>query len=693
MEKQVVIEEFAKKQFNEKVMRSSLPLSVFKKYQQALCHETEIDRETADAIAHAMKIWAIDLGATHFCHWFQPMTGLTAEKHESFIQMDGEGEPIARLSGKSLLKGETDGSSFPNGGLRTAFEARGYTYLDITSYAFVRGHVLFIPCVFVSYTGAKLDQKLPLLVALEKMNVNAAKILRKLGYDGFKSVKAMIGLEQEYFLVDKAQALMRPDIVFTGKTLFGESMPKDQGMNDHYFGALTERVSSFMKEVNQKCWEVGIYASIEHNEVAPGQYEFVSIYNNVNVAVDQNMVVMDILKRMALRHDLICLLNEKPFDGVNGSGKHNNFSLMTDTGMNLFELGEDHSSNLRFLVFATAFIQAVDRYATLIRMACSDAGNDYRLGGHEAPPAIVSVFLGDHLHRVFEELANRPNVTPLEFEKLYSPINNLSALPLDITDRNRTSPVSFTGNKFEIRILGSSRNPAALNTVLLAGIAEALGEIDLKLKDIEPEKLSEGIIKLAHEILSCHHRVLFAGDGYKKEWAEEAARRGLENYPHYIDSVETLKTPLVRRMLSSLNVLSEAEIDARYEIYYTEFIETVLTQGKTLVSMVDKGIIPALIKTAALYKSTAIAMNGSATAIAKRSAECGRLIDELDRHNELLSAGIKLASGNHSKKEKAEMCVHSIRPLLQEIKDLCNQAERILPKEYYPYPTLSDLIV
>jgi len=336
MEKQVIIEEFAIKQFNEKVMRNLLPLSVFKKWQQAVCNETQIDRETADAIAHAMKIWAIDLGATHFCHWFQPMTGLTAEKHESFVQMDSEGQPIGRLSGKSLLKGETDGSSFPNGGLRTAFEARGHTYLDITSYAFVRGHVLFIPCVFVSYTGAKLDHKLPLLVALEKMNANASKVLKKLGYQNFKSVKAMIGLEQEYFLVDKEQALKRPDIVFTGKTLMGESMPKDQGMNDHYFGALTERVSSFMKEVNQKCWEVGIYASTEHNEVAPGQYEFVSIFTNVNLAVDQNMVVMDILKRIALRHDLICLLNEKPFDGVNGSGKHNNFSLCTDSGMNLF---------------------------------------------------------------------------------------------------------------------------------------------------------------------------------------------------------------------------------------------------------------------------------------------------------------------------------------------------------------------
>ncbi|MFA5442429.1 MAG: glutamine synthetase III [Bacilli bacterium] len=693
MEKQVVIEEFAKKQFNDKVMRSSLPLSVYKKYQQAICNETQIDRETADAIAHAMKIWAIDLGATHFCHWFQPMTGLTAEKHESFIQMDSDGQPIARLSGKSLLKGETDGSSFPNGGLRTAFEARGYTYLDITSYAFVRGHVLFIPCVFVSYTGAKLDQKLPLLVALERVNTSASSVLKKLGYKDFKSVKAMIGLEQEYFLVDKEQALKRPDIVFTGKTLFGESMPKDQGMNDHYFGALTERVSAYMKEVNQKCWEVGIYASTEHNEVAPGQYEFVSIFTNVNVAVDQNMVVMDILKRMALRHNMICLLNEKPFDGVNGSGKHNNFSLMTDSGMNLFELREDHVSSLRFLVFTTAFIQAVDRYATLIRMTCSDAGNDYRLGGHEAPPAIVSVFLGDHLHQVFEELASRPNVTPLELERMYSPMHNLSALPLDITDRNRTSPVSFTGNKFEIRILGASRNPAALNTALLAGIAESLGEINARLEGVSKDKLNEEIIKTAHDILAKHHRVLFAGDGYKKEWQEEAARRGLDNFPNYIDSVETFKQPHVRKMFSSLGVLSEAEIDARYEIYYAEFIETILIQGKTLISMVDKGIIPALIKTAALYKSTAIAMNGSVSSIAKRSAECGRLIDELDRHNELLSAGIKLASNNHSKKEAADICVKSIRPLLQNIKQLCDEAEHILPKEYYPFPTLQDLIV
>lgn len=693
MEKQVIIEEFAIKQFNEKVMRNLLPLSVFKKWQQAVCNETQIDRETADAIAHAMKIWAIDLGATHFCHWFQPMTGLTAEKHESFVQMDSEGQPIIRLSGKSLLKGETDGSSFPNGGLRTAFEARGHTYLDITSYAFVRGHVLFIPCVFVSYTGAKLDHKLPLLVALEKMNANASKVLRKLGYQSFKSVKAMIGLEQEYFLVDKEQALKRPDIVFSGKTLMGESMPKDQGMNDHYFGALTERVSSFMKEVNQKCWEVGIYASTEHNEVAPGQYEFVSIFSNVNLAVDQNMVVMDILKRIALRHDLICLLNEKPFDGVNGSGKHNNFSLCTDSGMNLFELGEDVSSNLRFMLFASAFIQTVDRYATLIRMSCSDAGNDYRLGGHEAPPAIVSIFLGDHLHRVFEDLATKADLSRVELEKMYSPIQNLSALPLDITDRNRTSPVSFTGNKFEIRILGSSRSASALNTALLAGIAEALGEIDKKLEGCEPENIQKRIVEIVHDILVKHHRVLFAGDGYSKEWTEEAKRRGLDNFPNYIDSVETLKEPHVRRMLSSLGVLSEEEIDARYDIYYNEFNQTVITQAKTLISMVDKGIIPALVKTLTIFKSADIATTHCVEALQKKTALFGALIDDLYENNELLNDSIKSVIQCCDKKKAAAILLNKVRPLLQTIKTLCNNAEHNIPEEYYPYPTLQDLIV
>ncbi|MDD4005770.1 MAG: glutamine synthetase III [Bacilli bacterium] len=693
MEKQVIIEEFAIKQFNEKVMRNLLPLSVFKKWQQAVCNETQIDRETADAIAHAMKIWAIDLGATHFCHWFQPMTGLTAEKHESFVQMDSEGQPIVRLSGKSLLKGETDGSSFPNGGLRTAFEARGHTYLDITSYAFVRGHVLFIPCVFVSYTGAKLDHKLPLLAALEKMNANASKVLRKLGYQNFKSVKAMIGLEQEYFLVDKEQALKRPDIVFTGKTLMGESMPKDQGMNDHYFGALTERVSSFMKEVNQKCWEVGIYASTEHNEVAPGQYEFVSIFTNVNLAVDQNMVVMDILKRIALRHDLICLLNEKPFDGVNGSGKHNNFSLCTDSGMNLFELGEDASSNLRFMLFASAFIQTVDRYATLIRMSCSDAGNDYRLGGHEAPPAIVSIFLGDHLHHVFEDLATKADLSHVELEKMYSPIQNLSALPLDITDRNRTSPVSFTGNKFEIRILGSSRSASALNATLLAGIAEALGEIEKKLEGCEPENIQKRIVEIVHDILVKHHRVLFAGDGYSKEWTEEAKQRGLDNFPNYIDSVETLKEPHVRRMLSSLGVLSEEEIDARYDIYYNEFNQTVIIQAKTLISMVDKGIIPALVKTLTLYKGADIATTHCVEALKKKTALFGALIDDLYKNNELLHDSVMSAIQCRDKKKAATILVNKVRPLLQVIKTLCNNAEHNIPKEYYPYPTLQDLIV
>jgi glutamine synthetase len=493
--------------------------------------------------------------------------------------------------------------------------------------------------------------------------------------------------------VDKAQALKRPDIVFTGKTLFGESMPKDQGMNDHYFGALTERVSSFMKEVNQKCWEVGIFASTEHNEVAPGQYEFVSIFTNVNVAVDQNMVVMDILKRMALRHDLICLLNEKPFDGVNGSGKHNNFSLMTDTGLNLFEMGDGATSNLRFLVFASAFIQTVDRYATLIRMSCSDAGNDYRLGGHEAPPAIVSVFLGDNLHRVFDQLASKPNITPVELEKMYSPINNLSALPLDITDRNRTSPVSFTGNKFEIRILGSSRSASALNTTLLAGLAEALSEINAKLDGVSKEELSSVVIKITHEILVEHHRVLFAGDGYSQEWKDEAQRRGLDNYPSYIDSVETLKDPRVRKMLASLGVLSEAEIDARYDIYYNEFIQTVLTQGKTLISMVDKGIMPALIKTVAFYKNADLTINSASPSLSKRIQEGLHLIDELYHDNELLNASVRVASEHRDKKKAADICLKNIRPLLQSIKESCNRAEHMMPKDYYPYPTLADLIV
>lgn len=693
MEKQVVVEEFGKKQFNEKVMRSTLPLSVFKKWQQAICNETQIDRETADALAHAMKIWAIDLGATHYCHWFQPMTGLTAEKHDAFIQRDDEGQPIARLSGKSLLKGETDGSSFPNGGLRTAFEARGYTYLDVTSYAFVRGHVLFIPCVFVSYTGAKLDQKLPLLVAQDKMNASASEVLRKLGYDDFKSVKAMIGLEQEYFLVDKEQALKRPDIVFSGKTLFGESMPKDQGMNDHYFGALTERVSSFMKEVNQKCWEVGIFASTEHNEVAPGQYEFVSMFTNVNLAVDQNMVVMDILKRIALRHDMICLLNEKPFDGVNGSGKHNNFSLCTDTGTNLFELSEDGKANLRFLIFATAFIQTVDRYGTLIRMSCSDAGNDYRLGGHEAPPAIISVFLGDHLHRVFEELATKPNISPVELAKMYSPMQNLSALPLDITDRNRTSPVSFTGNKFEIRTLGSSRSASALNTAVLAGLAESLSSIAKQLDGVSKAKLPEKVIDIVHGILANHKRILFAGDGYSKSWQEEAKRRGLDNLPNYIDSVETLKDAHVRKMFSDLGVFNEQELDARYDIYYNEFIQTVLTQGKTLVSMVDKGILPALAKTLSFYKGADDASGNHFEAFTKRLNACGDIFDKLYNANDALQVALAKAVKSATKKNAAGVLVNEVRPLLVSIKSLCNAAEHIIPKDIFPYPTLQDLIV
>jgi len=693
MEKQDFTEEFGKKQFNEKVMRSTLPLSVFEKWRQAICNETQIDRETADAIAHAMKIWAIENGATHYCHWFQPMTGQTAEKHEAFLQMDGDGQPITRLSGKSLLKGETDGSSFPNGGLRTTFEARGYTYLDITSYAFVRGHVLFIPCVFVSYTGAKLDQKMPLLSSLERMSASAVEVLHKLGYADVKSVKAMIGLEQEYFLVDKVQAMKRPDIVFTGKTLFGESMPKDQNFNDHYFGALSERVSSFMKEVNQKCWEVGIYASIEHNEVAPGQYEFSSIFTNVNLAVDQNMVVMDILKRIALRHDLICLLHEKPFDGMNGSGKHNNFSLATDTGINLFDSGENVAANLRFIIFVSAFIQTIDRYATLIRMACSDEGNDHRLGGHEAPPAIVSVFLGDDLHYLFEELASKTNITQLELEKMYSPIRNLSALPLDMTDRNRTSPVSFTGNKFEIRILGSSRSASALNTFILGGLSESLSEISKKLDGVDEKSFHERVMGIAHNILKKHHRILFNGDGYSQEWKDEAARRGLDNFPNFIDSVEALKSPHVRNMLTKENILSEEEINARYDIYFNQFNQTVMTQGKALISMVNKGMIPALCKAILFFKSADAVIDGKSSSLDARSIVCRTLIDDLDGGIRDLASSVAKASGSKDKKAVAKILIGETRPLLVKIKGLCNDAEHIIPAELFPFPTLQDLIV
>jgi glutamine synthetase len=526
--------------FSETLMRDRLPSPIFKKWKTAVAREDSLDRQTADAIAHAMKIWAIEHGATQFSHWFQPLNGTTAEKHDSFLEKDERGDAIARFSGKTLIKGETDGSSFPSGGLRATFEARGYTYWDITSPAFIRGTVLCIPTIFVSYNGEPLDQKAPLLRAIDVLSVEATRIANALGEKNVKRVTMQCGLEQEYFLVDLKDYRKRPDLVLTGRTLLGAMPPKGQEFEDHYFGSISDHVKAFMDELNLECWKLGIFAKVEHNEVAPGQFEISSIYTDANKAVDQNHIMMDLLKKIAKKHGMAALLHEKPFAGINGSGKHNNWSLSTDDGQNLLDPGEKPAENIRFLLFCTAILKAIDLYPELLRLAASGPGNDHRLGANEAPPAVISVFMGSVIEEVLFKLVDKEPTTVAKTGTKFS-LSNLSYLPKDNTDRNRTSPFAFTGNKFEFRMLGSSLSAATANTVIATILADVLREIADRLDQFKyVQDIRDESLKICGEIMKDHHRILFSGDGYNDSWVEEAERRGLPNIHSFVESIDSL---------------------------------------------------------------------------------------------------------------------------------------------------------
>lgn len=686
-----VMETFGKRQFSERVMRERLPRPIFQAWQKAVHNETEIEREVADAIAHAMKVWAIELGATHYCHWFQPLNGKTAEKHDAFLMPGEDDAPIARLSGKALMRGETDGSSFPNGGLRDTFEARGYTFWDVTSSAFVREAVLYIPSVFISYHGDKIDMKLPLLNARQAMSAQATRVLHLLGSTEVKFVRAMVGLEQEYFLLNKEAADKRPDVVFCERVLFSADMPKGGDYEYTYFGSLSKRVQEYMNEVNRQCWELGIFASVEHNEVAPGQYEFSSIFDDVTVTVDQNMIVMDILKRVAEEFGFTCLLTEKPFGGMNGSGKHNNFSLEASNGDNLFDPGDRAPEDLQFILFLSAFIQAVDEYAPLLRLGSSSEGNDHRLGGHEAPPAIVSINLGEQLHALFEQLAKTTDITPVQLKRMTKPIISLSEQSIDATDRNRTSPVSFGGNKFEFRMLGSSMNASAINTFLLAGMAEALEKIADQLEAHKDEDLHETVIQIAHDIMEKHHRILFAGDGYKADWVEEAKRRGLPVYPHYIDSVSCLKDEKNIQLLERFDVLNRTEMNARYEVLVSHFIHAVKTQARTIGRMASQGVYPALVK----YQITLgrASAYGLAPSIQRRAKINADFIESLDALVVSLDEILDEVIHQENRDDVVSGMLYRVRPAMDALRDLLQEIELHTPYDVFPYPTQVELIV
>lgn len=674
--------------FGEKLMRDRLPYPVYTSWKTALAKESALDRSTADAIAHAMKTWAMELGATHFTHWFQPLTGQTAEKHDSFLEVAKDGSALAQFSGKGLIKGETDGSSFPSGGLRATFEARGYTYWDISSPAFIRDNVLCIPSIFVSYNGEPLDQKAPLLKALDRLSTESSRVVQALGDKQVKHVNLSVGLEQEYFLVDKSMYEERKDLLLTGRTLLGASAPRGQEFEDHYFGSIPARVKAYMDEVNTELWKVGIFSKVEHNEVAPGQFEFSVIFAEANIAVDQNQILMDLLKKTAIKHDLACLLHEKPFKGINGSGKHNNWSLITDDGQNLLEPGDKPHENIRFLVFVSAIIKAIDEFPELIRLAASGPGNDHRLGANEAPPAIISVFMGDVVENILLNMADKKTLKVSKEGTKLSSLNNLSYMPKDNTDRNRTSPFAFTGNKFELRMLGSSLSASFANTVISTILADALKEIADRLDDFKYlQDVREEALKIIQEIMRKHHKVLFSGDGYSQEWVEEAKDRGLPNIKSFVEAIEFLDNEKSSKLFERNSVFTQDELSARSDILYEQYIKTIQVEAKTLVRMVEREVIPQ----ATVYINSIVGLKSYAF-YDKQLKLIIELIDSIDSKLSKLKTNLEVASSIEALKEEGLALRHDVFPLFDDIREDVDKLELVLPRNLYPFPSYLDLL-
>ena len=691
-----LFKDFGSKVFGEKEMKSRLPRPVYLSWKKTVANEGMLDRTTADAIAHAMKLWALDNGATHFTHWFQPMTGGTAEKHDSFLEPDMNGEPFARFSGKMLIKGEPDASSFPNGGLRTTFEARGYTYWDVKSPVFIRDNILCIPTVFVSYSGEALDKKDPLLKSLEALSKAATRVVNILGDKDVKSCDISVGLEQEYFLIDRKYFDRRLDLRFTGRTLFGAPSPKTQELDDHYFGAIPPRVAAFMKEANQELWKLGIYAKTEHNEVAPGQFELAPIFTNGNVAVDQNHLIMDILRETAKKHGFACLLHEKPFQGINGSGKHDNYSIITDDGQNLFSPGEKPAENIRFLLFVCAFIRAVDTYPLLLRLSASCTGNDHRLGANEAPPAIISIYLGSYIENILYDIytKNRKKQTTQEEKATFNPVTGLSYIPHDNTDRNRTSPLAFTGNKFEFRMLGSSMSASFSNTVLNAIMAESLNQIADELEGIKYiQDIREKALIICRNLIEKHKRILFSGDGYSEEWAKEAKRRGLPNVKSFIESTEVLNDPSVINLFTSLNIYSEKELAANRIILQEQYEKIMGIEVRTMIEMARKDILPSQIAELKFYNDT-INTSGKNTPkfIRDHASTVSTLIDQTYQAiQELEDAWQKVtATGNIF--EIGQNIYYKINPLMDKLRASVDAYEQIAAREFYKLPSYEDIL-
>ncbi len=692
---------FGSNVFNDEVMRERLPKKIYQDLKRTIQEGAELGRETADVVANTMKDWAVEHGATHYTHWFQPLTGVTAEKHDSFIcAPNPEGKVMMEFSGKELIKGEPDASSFPSGGLRSTFEARGYTSWDCTSPAFLKedasGVVLCIPTAFCSYTGEALDKKTPLLRSIEALNTQSLRLLRALGNTTSKRVIPSVGAEQEYFLVDRQKFLQRKDLIYAGRTLFGAMPPKGQELDDHYFGSIRERVGSFMKDVNQELWKLGVPAKTQHNEVAPAQHELAPIYAEANLAVDQNQITMETLKRVAARHGMACLLHEKPFDGINGSGKHNNWSLTTDDGINLLDPGKTPHENIQFLLVLTCILKAVDEHADILRASASCTGNDYRLGRQEAPPAIISVFLGEQLEDVLSQLVDTGIAThSIKGGRLMTGVRTLPAFAKDATDRNRTSPFAFTGNKFEFRMVGSSDSIACANTVLNTIVAEAFCEVADVLEQTEDKALAcHNLIK---KYAAEHQRIVFNGNAYAPEWVEEAARRGLPNLPSLVDAEPALIQPEAVAMFERFHVFTKAELTARAEVKMEGYAKTVNIEARTMLDMAGKQIMPVVIRyTSRLADSINWVRQACPTADVSVQQELlqhasAALVDMRDAMEELRKR-TEEAYAMEDIMARARFCHDQVVPAMEALRAPADRLEMMVDKELWPFPSYGDLI-
>ena len=690
---------FGQNVFNDKVMRERLPKKVYNELHKTIDEGKELDPMTAEVVAAAMKDWAVEKGATNYTHWFQPLTGFTAEKHDAFLTApDKEGNVLLEFSGKELIKGEPDASSFPSGGLRATFEARGYTAWDCTSPAFVRedgaGAILCIPTAFCSYKGEALDQKTPLLRSMEAVQSQALRLLRLFGNTSSRKVKPSVGVEQEYFIVDREKYLKRKDLIFTGRTLFGAMPPKGQELDDHYFGVIRQRIGAFMRDVNQELWKLGVSAKTQHNEVAPGQHELAPIYAECNVAADHNQIIMETLKRVAEEHGLQCLLHEKPFAGVNGSGKHNNWSLTTDDGINMLDPGKTPHENIQFLLVLTCILKAVDEHADLLRESAADPGNDHRLGANEAPPAIISVFLGEQLEDVLRQLISTGAAThSLKGGKLHTGVKTLPDFNRDATDRNRTSPFAFTGNKFEFRMVGSRDSVAECNVVLNTIVAEAFSDACDVLEQAEDFDLA--VHDLIKQYATEHQRIVFNGNGYSEEWIEEAARRGLPNITNMVDAIPALTTEKAIRLFEKFGVFNRSELESREEIQYESYAKVINIEARSMIDIASKHIIPAVMRYARNLAGTANEIKtagADVTVPMNLLKETTHLLSETKKALAKLEDKTRIAAEMSSGRDQAKYYYDAVCTAMEELRVPVDKLEMLVDKEEWPMPSYGDLL-